>query len=124
MYQVQKRNIITLIILSLLTCGIYTLYLFYKQAEEINQMGDYQDNAALELLFTIVTCGVYAIYWHYKYAKRVLEIQQNKGMRGNDLSIINIVLSVFGLWIVANAILQSEMNNIIDRSVEGGPIYR
>ncbi|MGL5541537.1 MAG: DUF4234 domain-containing protein [Erysipelotrichaceae bacterium] len=125
MIRIEKRNIVSLILLSLITCGVYSVFLYYKQTQEIDNLGGFQDsNPGIELLLILITCGIYGIFWQYKYAKRIAEIQATRGMRVNDVSIINIVLSLFGMQMIAQAIMQNEMNNIIDFGVEGGPIYR
>lgn len=123
MIRVEKRSVVTTIVLSLITCGIYSIYLIYKQSEDINNLGGYTDSPAMELLLSLLTCGLYIFYWHYKYAKRVAQIQASNGLTVNDVSVLNVIISILGLELVAQAILQNEINNIIDANVGNDSAY-
>lgn len=72
------RNVIIYLLLTLVTCGIYSLFFFYHMIQDINTAceGDGQRTPGLLafILLGIVTCGIYDIYWYYKVANR---LQQN-----------------------------------------------
>lgn len=123
MERVEKRSIVTLILLSFITCGIYNLYLIYKQSQEINLLADVNESAGTELMLSLITCGLYIFYWHYKYAKRVALLQENKGITVNDVSVLNLIISILGLEFIAAAILQNEMNNVIEASSNTSSMY-
>jgi len=110
----QKRSVGVCIILTLITCGIYGLYWFYKLTEEINIASeDHSISPGAALLFTILTCGIYGIYWSYKMGKNMSKAQFLRGMSRDDNSILYLILSIFGLSIVVYAILQSELNSMV-----------
>ncbi len=71
----QDRNFLTIVLLSIVTCGIYWLYYLYEVARDTNQMcqGDGEETAGLGMYFflSIVTCGIYAYYWYYKLGDRL-----------------------------------------------------
>ncbi len=71
----QDRNFLTIVLLSIVTCGIYELYYLYEIARDTNQMcqGDGEETAGLGMyiLLSIVTCGIYAYYWFYKLGDRL-----------------------------------------------------
>lgn len=107
-----RRDIVVSIILSLVTCGIYSLYWQYKQMETLNAwLGRDEYNFWMWLLLSIVTCGLYAIYIEYKMAKSITDIQQTEGLTVNtNLPLICLLLALFGLPIVSLAIQQNEID--------------
>ena len=71
---IEERNIAMVIILSLITCGIYGIYWFVKMTDEAKQLSS-SDNAGggLAFVYTLITCGIYMIYWNYKMGKNMYE---------------------------------------------------
>ncbi|MDE7213454.1 MAG: DUF4234 domain-containing protein, partial [Anaeroplasmataceae bacterium] len=62
----QKREIVTVILLSIFTCGIYALYWNYTTAEALNnevEDGEPLRNYIVAILLGVITCGIYLLYW-------------------------------------------------------------
>ncbi|MBW5410480.1 DUF4234 domain-containing protein [Brachyspira hampsonii] len=108
------RSIPMLVILSIVTCGIYYLYWIYKTTDEIkNFMGREDINPALELILVLVTCNIYSLYWYYKYGKIVyLEMTAKVGMDNSEDSSVLLVILGLLVYVVAGAILQDKLNSI------------
>lgn len=114
---IKKRSIAEVIILSLITCGIYYLYWIYAFSNDIKvYLDDETINPSLEVLLSIVTCGIYAIYWMYKYGKYVSTCQEKAGVAIEDNAVLYLVLAIFGLSIVNVGLMQNSMNMIIDHT--------
>ena len=68
-------NLLVYIVLSVLTCGIYGMYMIYKMAQDCNQIcaedGDSVGGLGMYILLNIVTCGFYSLYWLYKIQNRL-----------------------------------------------------
>ena len=75
--------------------------------------GSDKPSGLTDFLLTIVTCGIYGIFVAYKYPKYLVEIQQKHGKPANDISTISLILALFGLQIVAWALIQNEINVIV-----------
>lgn len=71
----DNRGLISYILLTLVTCGIYSYYFVYKLAHDVNIAcsGDGEETGGLlqYILLSIVTCGLYSLYWEYKLANRL-----------------------------------------------------
>ncbi len=71
----DNRGLASYIILSLITCGIYSYYFIYKLAHDVNIAceGDGQETSGLVafILLSLVTCGIYAWVWYYKLGNRL-----------------------------------------------------
>ena len=113
----EKRSPALVIVLSLVTCGIYFYYWSYCVSKETRDfLGDESINPGMEVLLSIVTCGIYTFYWYYKYGKCQVEMCRRAGIMETDNSILYLILSILGLGIVAMAILQSQQNVIWDNT--------
>ncbi len=111
----KNRNIALCIIFSLITCGIYGIYWMYVLNEEINGLSG-ETNATgggLVIVFTIITCGIYGWYWLYKMGERADVIKQNIGQSPSSSSILFLIFGIFGLGIVAYAMMQDTINNAV-----------
>ena len=69
------RSLVMYILLSIVTCGIYSWYFIYSLARDVNIMcrDDGQKTGGLLafILLSIVTCGIYALYWEYSLGNRL-----------------------------------------------------
>lgn len=111
----MKRDAVQTLLLGIITCGIYYLYLIYQYSLEIDEIcNDHRNNPGLDLLLCICTCGLYTIYWFYKVARQIEILQEDLGMHKNSISIICPLLTAFQLGFVAMPILVSEVNRCID----------
>lgn len=118
----QKKNIAVYIILSIVTCGIFGMYWLVVLNNDCNTVANEPNGTSggIVLLLTIVTCGIYGIYWCYKMGQNLDIAYQNRGMAPSNKSIILLVLAIFGLAIVSYAIIQDDINKIIDIDSNNG----
>ena len=108
----RHRSVGTCVFLTIITCGIYGFYWLVCLTDDSNEctgMGHTSGGAAL--LFTIITCGIYSIYWCYKMGEKLDAARAEQGTPTGSLSILYLVLSIFGLDIVAWALMQNEVNH-------------
>ena len=102
------RSIILDIVLTLITFGLFNLWVQYKQMQAVNDLlQESKYSFLLWLILTIITFGLYHIYHEYRMARDITTKSQ-----GSDqaLALICVVLTIFGLWVVADAIQQAEIN--------------
>jgi hypothetical protein len=112
----EKREPVLVLLLPILTCGIYIFYWWYATSTEIkNALGREDINPGLDLLLGIITCGIYYIYLSYRNPQMLLLMQDRVGLPRNDISIISLVLNlVFAP--VTLFLIQTELNKIWDAS--------
>lgn len=106
---IRERSIFMAIVLTILTCGIYSIYWMIKiNDESLSITNEKGPSGLVVFLLTLVTCGVYGYYWAYKMGICVDKMKGNdNGMTG----IAFLVLSVCGLSIVNYALSQDAINN-------------
>lgn len=102
------RSIPKDLILTLITVGMWNIYVQAVQMRAINAMIGQQKYAFWPWLgLSIITCGLYHIYHEYR---KSVDIAIALKKQGENDAIICIVLCLFGLSIVADAIQQTEIN--------------
>ena len=107
----QRRDILSIIIFSIITCGIYNIYWIVKTQDELNAYEGTSHNnysGIVVILLSIITCGIYLIYWYYSLPQRLLRY----GIDSN-LPLISLILCIFGLALVSSLLIQNEINNKI-----------
>jgi len=96
------------LILTLVTCGLYNFYWQHRQMLATNEMLQSDKYRFLPwLAFTLITCGIYHIYHEYRMSTDIAEVV---GRDPRSEGLIAVLLSVFGLSFVVDAIQQSQIN--------------
>lgn len=72
-------------ILSVVTCGLYALYLWFKMAKQQNDMAEKLGEKRImgfigAFLLGCITFGIYLIVWMFLFAKQQTVVAQDKGV--------------------------------------------
>lgn len=107
----QNRGVIKVLFLSLITCGIYSIYWYYVTAQALNeeQPDDPLMNYIGAFLLGIVTCGIYELYWFYKFYKKVDTVTSG------DSCLVNFLVTLFFTPLIGQLIAQSQINAFVDK---------
>lgn len=114
----SDRSLIGWLLLSIVTCGIYSYYFLYCLARDINTMcqedGDSTPGIAAFILLSFVTCGFYALYWYYKIGNRLQANAPRYGLvfqeNGTTIlmwQIVGALLCGLGLIFAMNIIIKN-----------------
>ena len=114
---IQRRSIAMCIILSLVTCGIYGIYWFVVLTDDANTLlpdnkGLNNTSGGVAFLLSLVTCGIYGLYWAYKQGEQIDEAKTARGIMSSNSGIIYLLLTIFGFGIIAEALMQNELNSM------------
>ena len=109
-------NIAVHLILTIVTCGLFSLYWNYKQMQACNQMlGRREFSFGLWFLLTFITCGIYHVFYQYKVGMAIVELQRSRDRHVfGELPILSVIVTIFALSIIVDAIHQSEINKLVD----------
>ena len=102
MVEIKKRNPVLVLVLSIVTFGIYGIYWFVKTKEEINSLGAQIPTAWLIII------PIANLYWYYKYAEGFAKYVKR------DNNTIMYFLLIFFVGIVAMVVFQTELNKLAD----------
>ena len=104
----HARNIFLDLVFTVITFGLYNLYVQAKQMDAVNDMLKRDKYSFIKwIFFSIVTFGLYHVYHEFVMSQ---DIEEATGRQHSMLPVITIVLSLSGLHFVADAIQQSEIN--------------
>ena len=114
---IQRRSIAMCIILSLVTCGIYGIYWFVVLTDDANTLlpdnkGLNNTSGGVAFLLSLVTCGIYGLYWAYKQGEKIDEAKTARVIMSSNSGIIYLLLTIFGFGIIAEALMQNELNSM------------
>lgn len=116
MYKGTYRSPVSVILLSIVTCGIYYIYWIYKSAQELQFFLQAQDmNPGMDCLLSVV-CFPYSYYWWYKYGKGMDEARSRVGLMPDNNSVLYLIMAIFGLHVVNAAIMQSSLNKLWEQA--------
>ena len=119
----EKRNIGLYIVLSIVTCGIFHLVWIAMMANDLRILASEEEkmSGGLVVLLSIVTCGIFLYVWYYQAGESINRAKALRNMPvDNSMGIAYLLLGIFGLGIVSNALIQSEINSMLDG---GAPTY-
>ncbi len=112
---IQKKNIVTCLLLSIITCGIYAIYWLICLADDANEASRSQNGTGggMVFLLTLITCGIYEYYWMYKVGEQLaVAKEQATGTRGENNGVLYLILSILGFGIVSYCLIQNELNQV------------
>lgn len=109
---VKEKNIVVSIILSIVTCGIYSLYWMCCVNDDVDVIAENPNkrSAGMVVLLTIITCGIYGFYWWYVNGQLMEQANQKSNIASSSNAVLYLVLSIFGLSIVNYILIQSDIN--------------
>ena len=112
-----KKSVALVIVLSLLTCGIYYYFWIYDTTKNVNTYLEQEFIAPeIAVLLSVVTCGIYIYVWAFQIGKQLTLAQRKAGMYETDNSVLYLILAIFGFWIIAVGVIQNELNKVWDRA--------
>ena len=112
----ERKNIVTCIILSIVTCGIYGIYWLYCIISDINTISGDPDSMSpiVVILLSYVTCGIYLFYWIYKAGTLLDQKEIEAGRASESRALLYVILTFFFFGIVTYALMQDSINTIAD----------
>jgi len=110
----ENRSVAVCVILSIVTCGIYSIYWLYKIAQGFYYAQTYEKvstSPGVTILLFYLTCGIYGYYCYYKWGRASSEIAYRYGRDGSEKAVIYLLLAIFGFSIINDALIQSDFND-------------
>ena len=105
---IKQRNIVTCILLSVITCGIYGIYWLVMMAKEAVSVKDSMDSGILEIVLMLFIPFLGFFLAEKKFADGCAE----KGIYHSDNSILSLILGLVGLGIVSACMMQNDLNKL------------
>lgn len=118
--KIEKKSLLNVALLSLITCRVYVIYWITVTTKDINSyMENEYISPTLACILSIITCGLFDIYWFYKYGNIVFNDMYKKAdidsYGENAFVLVLFFLIPFG-YIYSVVTLQSKLNIIYDKT--------
>ncbi len=105
---IKQRNLVTCILLSIVTCGIYGIYWTIVLAKDAVSVKDPADSGLVEILLMLFLPFLGIFLAEKKFAEGCAD----KGIGHSDNSILYLILGLIGLGIVGMCMLQNDLNKL------------
>ncbi len=102
----KQRSLGMMILLFLITFGIYPLYWYIMFQVELKEKTGDGFGGLGHFFVSIITFGIYPLYWQYAAGKRLAK------QGAEDLSIIYLILSLIGAGIINPFLMQNQANKL------------
>ena len=106
---IKPRNIVTAILLTLITCGIYGIYWIVMMTREAVSVKDESDSGILEIVLMLFLPFI----GFFLVEKKLSEGLNAKGVAHSDNSILYLILGIVGLGIVPLCMIQNDLNKYV-----------
>ncbi len=105
-----KRDIAVVVLLTVFTCGIYSIYwAVVNNKDAKDNLGFDGPSGGLLFLLSLITCGIYLIYWRYKITEHIAGSEE-----ATVVLIFSIASFVPAIGFVALAFTALRMQNMIN----------
>ncbi|MCS7206247.1 MAG: DUF4234 domain-containing protein [Leptospiraceae bacterium] len=120
----KKRSPLFVVVMSLITFGLYLIYWYaqiYKEIRIATGTTPTGNSFRLDFLLSLFTFGVWGIFVDYKISTILHQIRSRHQLEGSNTSLIVVILDVFAymtfffLWVITSAIQQEEWNQISEK---------
>ena len=108
----QKREVVTVVLFSIITCGLYSIYWDYVTMQALDEEGQ-SSNMPFIAQFLLLFFYVGYIFFALNANANINAIRERRGLLAKDNLVLFIILAVF-CPIALNAVVQSEINAIVD----------
>jgi len=100
---IKEKSLVKFILLSVITAGIYGIYVMYTLAEDTNVVcngdGKKTTNYIVTILLSCVTCGIYGFIWYYNLGNRLQDNGPRYGVQIKESG------STILLWMILGSFL-------------------
>ena len=97
------RGLLGYILLTMITCGIYSYYFIYTVARDVNTAceGDGKSTGGLLqfILLSVITCGIYSWIWQYSLGNRLAANAPRYGMNFQENGTTVLLWDLFGIFL-------------------------
>ena len=99
------RKLLPLLLLSIITCGIYNIIYFTSITDDLNLVASKRDGkktihyCLMIFLLSPITCGIFQLVWFHKFSNRIGEEAKARGIN------IEFNATTYWLWGVLGSII-------------------
>jgi|GEM_PF-2119903 len=108
---VRQSSIVLNILLSFVTCGIYSIFWVYSIIGEIKWLNGDDTKSIKEILcYSLVPYYIY--YWIFTRSRKIVKAAAEKGIKIKDHSTRNLLLAIFYMSPISIGMIQNSLNAV------------
>ena len=96
--QFRRRDGLISSIFNVITCGLYSIYFWYRYGEDVNVIcaedGKMTQNYIVAWLLGMITCGIYPLYWTYNLASRLDTARKKYGVNVESPVFFTVFMNI------------------------------
>ena len=96
--QFRRRDGLISSIFNVITCGLYSIYFWYRYGEDVNVIcaedGKMTQNYIVAWLLGMITCGIYPLYWTYNLASRLDTASKKYGVNVESPVFFTVFMNI------------------------------
>ncbi len=100
---IKQRSFLTYVLLSIITCGIYSIFFWYSYSDDMNKIckgdGKETQNYLLVFLLSFITFGIYGYIWYYSVGNRLQENAPRYGVTFNENGTTILLWMIIGAFL-------------------------
>ena len=108
----KKHNFLIDILLTLITFGIWNLYVQMRQIHDYNDITGEDMSVVLVFVLSILTFGLYFVYHEFRLTR---ELRKLLGKPNFLVELFTGVLAFIGLWFIVDSYQQVLLNEILEK---------
>lgn len=109
----QWRDFTKLMLLCVLTFGIYNLYMIYQLTKQANALEDEEPKSPAVQTLLCALIPLYFCYWCYMNAQKLSTMLERTTGEKGDYTIVSLILSIASLGVGAILIMQLMVNKML-----------
>lgn len=112
---IKKKSILIDILLTILTAGLFNLWVQYRQIRDSNTLVPEGERKSflLMLLFSFLTFGIYFIWHEFKLTRDLHRVTYGHEIPG--VEVLCGVGTFFGMWFIVDSYQQNLLNEYIEQ---------
>lgn len=108
-----QKSVAMVVILTIVTCGIYGLIWYWGAIKELYAAGGKSiGNLDATIQFILLFFYVGEIFFAINAADNLNEVRAQRGLPPQDNKVLYLILNLLGFAIITNALVQNEMNQL------------
>lgn len=113
---IKIRSIASCIILTIITCGLYSILWFGNLNDEANYLSEEPNptSGGAAFLLSVITCGIYYFYWAYMQGVRLDRARMLRNMppKNQGLTFLLLLFVPYAGGLISLSLMQNEINNL------------
>ncbi len=124
--EIEPRSPAVVLLASILTCGLYQVYWYYRMYEELEALTGSTPTGntyLLDLLLVVITCTLYGVWVDYKLSMQLVEAMRERGLQppqDNPTMVVLLDVAAYVTGWLTNLVSTAVHQDLLNRMLAAG----